>query len=125
MNREDFKVDQTVYILLIGNAAVRKTDEERVIEGKVVSVGRKYITVEANYREIKFDITDDFKEKSSYGGRDYELHLSEEEIFYKLRKNEMTEYIKEVATEWGNKTLKKISDEELSTIYNILKKYEE
>lgn len=125
MNKEDFKVDQTVYILLIGNAAVRKTDEERVIEGKVVSVGRKYITVEANYREIKFDITDDFKEKSSYGGRDYELHLSEEEIFYKLRKNEMTKYIKEVAVEWGNKTLNKLSDEELSTIYNILKKYEE
>lgn len=125
MNREDFKVDQTVYILLIGNAAVRKTDEERVIEGKVVSVGRKYLTVKADYREIKFDITDDFEEKSSYGGRDYELHLSEEEIFYKLRKNEMVEYIKDVAVEWGNKTLKKLSDEELSTIYNILKKYEE
>lgn len=37
----------------------------------------------------------------------------------------MMKYIKEVAIEWGNKTLKKLSDEELSTIYNILKRYEE
>lgn len=37
MNREDFKVDQTVYILLIGNAAVRKTDEECRL--KIVNIG--------------------------------------------------------------------------------------
>ena len=44
MKKEGFKVGQTVYVYLIGDAARRKkTDEKRIEEWEVISIGRKYI----------------------------------------------------------------------------------
>ena len=44
MEREDFHKGQKVCVYLIGNAAIRKkTDEERIKEWTVSSIGRRYI----------------------------------------------------------------------------------
>ena len=47
MRKEDFKKGQAVWLYLVGNAARGKKDkEERIKEYEVISVGRKYITVQ-------------------------------------------------------------------------------
>lgn len=43
MNIKNFKVGQTVYVELTGNASRRKTADECIEEWEITSVGRKYI----------------------------------------------------------------------------------
>lgn len=43
MGIKDFKVGQTVYVELTGNASRGKTAEQCIEEWEITSVGRKYI----------------------------------------------------------------------------------
>ena len=45
MEKKDFYKGQTVWVYLVGNAALRcPSQEKRVQEWEVLSIGRKYIT---------------------------------------------------------------------------------
>lgn len=84
MQKSDFKKSQTVYLqILPGSDASRsisdKTDTKAWVKNAAVkSVGRQYITVDLNGRDIKFDIDDNFKQVIDRGSIDYSLHLSEQ-----------------------------------------------
>lgn len=126
MEKEDFYKGQTVWVYLIGNAARgRKTTEERIQEWEVIKVGRKYITAKpkAGCWEQKFDIGNNFQHVYTYGTSDYELHLTEEEIYEEVERQNRIEYIERFCRT-GRRNLCKLSDGELLAVIEIFKQYE-
>lgn len=98
MKKEDFYKGQTVWVYLTGNAARgRKTTEERIQEWEVLKVGRKYITAKPKVGgwEQRFDIENNFRHVYTYGTSDYELHLTEEEIYEEVERQNRIEYIEQ------------------------------
>lgn len=74
MNIKDFKVGQTVYVELTGNASRGKTPEQCIEEWEIASVGRKYIKAGKRsdgriWVEITFEYRENygrFEEKTDY-----------------------------------------------------------
>lgn len=120
MKKEDFKPGQTVYLI---PQRMMMWDylriEKQIRETKVVSVGRKYITVE--YVNTKFDITNDFREVTNYSIT-YKLYLSKEEIKNDIKRRQMEERIN-TAFHFPNHVARKMTFDELETVFNIVKKY--
>lgn len=120
MKKEDFKKGQTVYLIPV---RMMKWDylriEKQIRETKVVSVGRKYITVE--YANTKFDITRDFLEVTQYS-IEYKLYLSKEDIKNDIKRRQMEERIS-TAFHFPNHVARKMTFDELETVFNIVKKY--
>ena len=126
MEKEDFYKGQTVWVYLVGNAARgRKTTEERIQEWEVLKVGRKYITAKPKSGgwEQRFDIENNFRHVYTYGISDYELHLTEEEIYEEVERQNRIEYIEQFCR-WGRGKLCKLSDGELLAVVEIFKQYE-
>ncbi len=120
MKKEDFKPGQTVYLLPV---RMMKWEylriEKQIRETKVVSVGRKYITVE--HGNIKFDITNDFREVTNYCV-EYKLFLSKEDIQQDFKRRKMEEQIV-TALYYHRHVTGKMTFEELEMVHNIVKKY--
>lgn len=126
MKKEDFKVGQTVYVYLIGNAARgKKTDEERIEEWEVVSIGRKYITAKKKgfYGEERFDSENGFLQDTRGYCRNYELYPTKEELLKMLHRKKLRSEIC-ICIEYHSYVFGEMTDEELETVHNILKKYE-
>ena len=118
MTKDDFKVGQTVYVLQILNFRKDLTTEERIKEAKVLSVGRKYITVDF-WGSTKFDSTKNFKEKTQYSPS-YALYLSKDQIFRELHKEQM---IKAVYSDFNFSLLREMQPEDLQVVFDIVNKY--
>ena len=90
MKKEDFHKGQTVYLLLLSNAARGKHGEELIMEATVTGIGKKYITVSPGYysRNVRFEIEDNFREHSNYSP-EQKLFLSREEIVNRLEKEKL------------------------------------
>lgn len=120
MKKEDFKPGQTVYLLPV---RLLKWDylriEKQIREAKVVAVGRKYITV--GNAGIKFDITRDFCEVTNYS-IEYKLYLSKEDIKNDIERRKMEERIA-TAFHFPNHITRKMTFEDLKTVFDIVKKY--
>ena len=120
MKKEDFKPGQTVYLIPV---RMMKWEylriEKQIRETKVVTAGRKYITVE--YGNIKFDITNDFREVTNYS-IEYKLYLSKEDIKNDIKRRQMEERIN-TAFHFPNHVARKMTFDELETVFNIVKKY--
>lgn len=117
MKKEDFKVGQTVYLRLTGNAARGRTGDDLIREAKVVSVGRKYITVSPGYYgEVKFDSENNFREKTNYCV-DHELFLTKQDIADDIEKDKLAILIAEKADSYK---LKKYPIETLREIKRLL-----
>ena len=126
MKKEDFYKGQTVWVHLVGNAARgRKTTEELIQEWEVLKVGRKYITAKSKSGgwEQRFDIENNFRHVYTYGTSDYELHLTEEEIYEEIERKNRIEYIEQFCR-WDRGKLCKLSDSELLSVVEIFKQYE-
>jgi hypothetical protein len=55
--------------------------EDRILQGEVTKVGRKYITVKfGRYKEEQFNIEDEYRNKYTAGGADYQLYLTKQDI---------------------------------------------
>lgn len=125
MKKEDFKKGQTVYILLVGNAARNKTNlKDWIEEWEVLSVGRKYITAksENGCRDAKFEIDNNFREHTKYS-ENYKLYLSREEIEKSVWRSKTKQYII-LQAKWTSNTLNKMSDEDLQKVLETFKKYD-
>lgn len=121
MKKEDFKPGQTVYLLPTRFAKFPYLRiEKQIIKATVLSVGRKYITVDFG-RSVKFDIENDFREVTAYTAN-YKLYLSKEDIANDLKRREMEERVS-TAFHFPNHATRKMTFDELQTIDNIVKKY--
>ncbi|MFR3727703.1 hypothetical protein [Lacrimispora sp.] len=90
MKKEDFHKGQTVYLLLLCNAARGKHGEELIREATVTAIGNKYITVSPGYysTNVRFEIENNFREHSDYSP-EHKLFLSREEIVDRLEKEKL------------------------------------
>lgn len=121
MKKEDFKPGQTVYLLPVRFMPYDYLRiEKRIIETTVLSVGRKYIKV--NYGGgIQFDINNDFREVTDYSIY-YKLYLSKKDIQNDIKRRKMEERIS-TAFHFPNHVARKMTLDELETVFNIVKKY--
>lgn len=125
MNKSDFKVGQTVYIRIIpgSNAARSQSDKDPlkwVFAGKVKSVGKRYVTVEDGFSDIRFDASNDFKHENL----EYEVFLTEEAALDKVKAVSVGLDISQKLSKlvsWRNTD---ISYTDLMAISKILDKYE-
>ena len=121
MKKEDFQPGQTVYLLEQRFMPYEyRVIEKRIKEAKVLSVGRKYITVERGIK-IKFDIANDFREVTNYS-INWNLFLSKEDIKKLLKRREMEKRV-ETAFHFPNHVSRKLTFEELQTVYEIVGKH--
>lgn len=126
MNIKDFKVGQTVYVELTGNASRGKTAEQCIEEWEITSVGRKYIKAGRRsdggiWGERTFEYRENygrFVEKTNYCV-DYILYLTRQEIEEKHWKNRLFREIRE-RLDYGSQ--KYISLEQLRAIHGILER---
>lgn len=121
MKKEDFKPGQTVYLLPVRFMPYDYLRiEKRIVETTVRSVGRKYITVDYA-GGIQFDINDYFREVTNYSV-DFRLFLSKEDIQKDFKRRKMEERIS-TAFHFPNHVARKMTIDELETVFNIVKKY--
>lgn len=121
MKKEDFKQGQTVYLLPVRFMAFDYLRiEKRIIETTVLSVGRKYIKVN-HCGGIRFDINNEFREVTNYS-IEYKLFLSKEDIKEDFKRRKMEERIS-TAFHFPNHVARKMTFDELETVFNIVKKY--
>ena len=79
MNKSDFHVGQIVYLKTCTNKG-ECWKYERILEGTVTKIGRKYITVDSNLFEEQFEIENNFRQKTEYS-IDMALFLSKQDIY--------------------------------------------
>lgn len=122
MKKEDFKVGQTVCLLSNRYSEFEfHVIEKRIMEVKVLTVGRKYITVDY-CGGMRFDITNDFRQDAPYTPT-YTLYLSKVDILKEFKRKEtIAEIHKKI--KYDNRLLKRMTDDDLKTILNIIRKYE-
>ena len=118
MKKEDFHKGQTVCLIKIDFLKYSyERIENSIKEVKVLSVGKKYITVDF-FGKMQFDMTNDFREVTKYSA-EYKLFPSKEEIRKYLKRKQMEEEIREAFRSWSG-TIKMLTYEELQTILEII-----
>lgn len=107
----DIKKGDTVFIKVIeGSNASRNITpmtEENInrwlFKGEVLSIGRKYISVKFETgKEEKFKIDSDYRNKYTYGGFDYKLYVSRQEILDEKESERLYGDIKRDFSDWNN-----------------------
>lgn len=131
MNIKDFKVGQTVYVELTGNASRGKTAEQCIEEWEIASVGRKYIEVGRKDEDGKVWGKRLFEYRESYGkfvektkySPNYFIYLTRQEIEDEHEKSRLYRAISEVFRGYGAD--RKLTLEQLRKIKGILAEGEE
>ena len=123
MEKSDFRKGQTVFLLRIGYSdRGRKTVQERIMPATVISVGRKYITVDRGFScLVQFEIDREFRQRTNYAA-DYALFLDEKEIYRKIERENMERDIKE-AFNWVSNVLCEMKFEDVQAVHRIISKY--
>ena len=78
MNKSDFHVGQKVYLKSI-SGKIDPWKYEKVFEGTVTKIGRKFVSVKCHGWEYQFDFTDNFRQKTEFCA-DYVLFLTEQAV---------------------------------------------
>ncbi len=125
MKASDFHKGQTVYIYyrysrysVSGLLEMRK--EICILECPVVSVGRRWLTIHIHDRDVRFDLNDNLKQDAGGYSPWYTVYLSKKEIEDWL---DRTKLESEVYLLLRNAVVSKISDEDLETMRDILRRY--
>ena len=126
MNKNDFKKGQKVYLFIVeGSNQYRyvkdKPFEARIVPATVTSVGRKYITtaMDKNAWDVhRFEIDNNFFEDVSCGGMDYQLFLSEQDIYDDQEAEALYKEIQQSFKSWKN--VGRYSLKQLKTIKEII-----
>lgn len=126
MNIKDFKVGQTVYVELTGDASRGKEPEQCIEEWEITSVGRKYIKAGKRheeygiFRETTFEYRDNYNKffQKTNCCVDYILYLTRQEI---EEKHEKSRLFREIEERFRYGSQRDISLEQLRAIDNILR----
>ena len=117
MTKQDFHVGQTVYLYHERNHCKESTVEERIIETKVISVGRRYLAVDY-WGRMEFDMTNDFRQKTIYSP-EFALYLSKDDIYLMIE----TENQRHVVRDKLSRYLSALPLEGLQEIMAVIDKY--
>lgn len=115
LNKEDFKVGNTVALRFQGNRARREDKGEKgYILRSVEKIARKYITVNG----IQFDVTTGY-DKSDYSAM-YELYESEEVLLQQLEREEALSKLRSAFNYGYRNDNTKFTNEQLLKVIKIL-----
>ena len=126
MNIKDFKVGQTVYVELTGNASRGKTPEQCIEEWEISSVGKKYINaVKKNPDSFLYKLV--FEWSEAYGRFVEKTRCSVNYILYPTRQeieesHEKSMLIREIERRFRYGSQRNISLEQLRAIHGILER---
>lgn len=100
MNIKDFKVGDTAWVGLTGNAAREKKDNDELIEAQtIIKVGRKYITAKPHIgpkrQFFKSNTHEGFIEKTNYIVN-YVLYKDKQDILDIFETNDITKYLRQL-----------------------------
>lgn len=71
-------------------------------EVEVITVSKKYITVNFGGVKEKFDIEFDYQRKVNYGESDYKLYMTRDEVLNRIKANQLHGKIKSKFSEYGD-----------------------
>ena len=128
MCKTDFKKGNIVYLRIIKGSDRwrylsdddKKHPERAIKEAKVITVGKKYITVLEVGKimgEIKFDISNNFCQSSNYSA-EYELYLTKQDAINQIEAEKMLQSIRDKIL--YSSILKIGGYEKIRAIYDIL-----
>ncbi len=124
MNIKDFKVGQTVYVELTGNASRGKAPEQCIEEWEITYVGRKYIeAVKKGSNPFLFKTVFEWREEyksfvqKTVRSINYTLYLTRQEI---EEEHEKSRLFREIEERFGYGLQRDISLEQLRAIHGIL-----
>ena len=124
MNIKDFKVGQTVWVELTGNASRGKTAEQCIEEWEITSVGRKYIKAGKRaygrmWREETFEYKENYKRfvQKTDCCINYILYAAKQEI---EESHEKSRLFREIEQRFRYGSQRDISLEQLRAIHGIL-----
>lgn len=118
MKKNDFQIGQKVFLR---NIEMRR-GQKLIVECSVKAIGRRYITVASHLGEKKFDMSENFKEVTIYSPS-WALYLSEEEIKKDIKRQESKKEVA-VAFRWDSKIWRKLTEQDLMKIPDIVHKHE-
>lgn len=87
-------------------------------EVEVISVSKKYITVDFNGTKEKFDIDFDYQQKVNRGESNYKLYTTREEVLNRIKANQLHGEIKSKFSEFGDTKYTLDQLERIMTIIN-------
>ena len=123
MKKEDFKKGQTVFLLQVKDVSDLLL-YERISPAEVVSVGGKFVTVDLDWHGlIKFEIDYFFRQATTRAPR-FELYLTEEEIFEKYARRDLEDRADDAFCK-GRRIVKRLTEDEINAIIEIIERYEE
>ncbi|OUQ46220.1 hypothetical protein B5E64_05530 [Drancourtella sp. An12] len=120
MKKEEFKKGQTVWVYLIGNAARRVTEDNRIQEWEVKSVGRKYLTAgpkDGRGWDAKFSMEEDFCNVGE-PCEDYKLFFTKEDLLAELEAESLRKQIRLFCQAFNK--LERVPLEQLRTAWDAL-----
>ena len=125
INIKDLKVGQTLYLVRKRyENNLHKEELDRVLEVKVIKVGRRYVTVDTSITTKTFDYEEDFKVYYCYGYKQMKegLYLSEKDYFDELTMADLLKKIRDFFS-YSYKQCELLSLEDLESINRIIDKY--
>ena len=124
---KDLKVGQTLYLVQKGyENNLHKKELDKISKAEVIKVGRRYVTVGTGITTKTFDYEEDFKVYYGYGYKQMKegLYLSEKDYFDELTMADLLKKIRDFFS-YSGKQCDLLRLEDLETINEIIKKYQE
>lgn len=127
MNKDGIHAGQTVWVLLMGNAAYRvKSKEPQIEEWEVEKIGRQYVYANKKgcvWKNARFNIKEGY-EQDTIWTHDYKLFLSKEAAWNWIQRKRFGKYISSFIRDKFNLCFNEMADEDITIIAGILKKYD-
>lgn len=123
INTKDLKVGQRLYVVKKEfERGIHKRESDKVIKTRVIRVGRRYVTVNAEGFVETFDSHKDFKIENGCGKMKYGLYLCAKDYLDELTKEDLLKKIRDFFS-YTNKQCDLLSLEDLESINSIIDKY--
>lgn len=127
INIKGLKIGQTLYLVRKGyENNTHKRELDTVREVKIIKIGRRYVTVDTGITTKTFDYQEDFKVYYGYGYKQMKegLYLCVQDYIDELKKEDLLKEIIDFFS-YINKQCEFLSLDDLKTINEIVKKYQE
>lgn len=123
---KDLKVGQTLYLIQRGYEYNQHNQHQeeiaKVLKVKIIKVGRRYVTVDADVTTEIYDSQKDFKIYGSYRKMKRGLYLCVQDYFDELKKEKLLKKIRDWFS-YSNKQCDLLSLEELESMSSIVDRY--
>jgi len=122
---KNLKIGQRLYVVQKEfERGIHRRELDKVIKTRVIKVGKRYVTVNAEGFVETFDSHKDFKIENGCGKMKYGLYLCAQDYLDELTKEDLLKEIIDFFS-YINKQCELLSLEELESINEIVKKYQE